>query len=264
VIYVIGGRGFVGSAFVRLFEGLELEHRVVTRENFEALRGTSCDVLINANGNSNKLLASRESLTDFDMSVRSVAETIDVFSAGAYLYLSSGDVYPDTSKPETTREEAIIDPARQSRYGLHKRLAEELVCGTQKRRLVIRMGGFVGPGLKKNAIFDMINNAPVWLSPASELQFISTDTAARIVWGLVKASISGEFVNLGACGLVNLGEVHRRLGSKSEFRPDAPTVLYELSLDKLASLSGEPLPDANAEVTDFLVGVGRELKATAA
>ncbi len=54
MIYLIGGRGFVGSACARLFAAKGIEHRVITRENYASFRGTPCDVLINANGNSRK------------------------------------------------------------------------------------------------------------------------------------------------------------------------------------------------------------------
>lgn len=259
MIYILGGNGFVGSAYARLFEARKLAYRVITRANYEELRGTRCDVFINANGNSKKFLAAREPLNEFDQSVRSVAESFEAFDCGAYVFLSTGDVYPEQHSAAVTREEQTIDPAHQSRYGLHKRLAEMLVQGVQKRWLVVRMGGFVGPGLKKNAIYDMLTGAPVWLSPASELQFISTDRAASLVWRLVEKDVAGEIVNLGATGLVNLGALHARLGSSSEFKADAPTVRYELSLDKLAALTGETLPQSVAEVEAFCAREARRI-----
>ena len=42
-------------------------------------------------------------------------------------------------------------------------LAEQLVQAVHPRWLVIRMAGFVGLGLRKNAIFDMLTGATVWL-----------------------------------------------------------------------------------------------------
>jgi nucleoside-diphosphate-sugar epimerase len=166
--------------------------------------------------------------------------------------LSTGDVYPDQSSPTVTREDQAIDPARQSRYGLHKFLAEQLVRGTQAQWLVMRMGGFVGPGLKKNAIHDMLTGNQVWLSPQSELQFISTDRAADRVWKLVENGVRNQIINLGAAGTVNLGALHSRLASRSTFLPEAPTIRYEVSLDKLAALSGGVLPRSEDEVNAFV------------
>ncbi|MGO8918825.1 MAG: NAD-dependent epimerase/dehydratase family protein [Stellaceae bacterium] len=252
MIYVIGGKGFVGSAYVRLFQSLGLEHRVLTRDNFDSFRGTSCDVIINANGNSKKYLSDREPLTDFDQTVRSVADSITSIRCGTYVFLSSGDVYPDQTRAEMTHEERQIGAAQTSRYGFHKLLAETYVRGVHQRWLVMRMGGFVGPGLKKNAIYDMLTGGQVWLSPESELQFISTDHGARLVWQLVEREVANEVVNLGARGMIRLGTLHQRLKSPSVFRAAAPTVRYELSLEKLERLVGHALPDTQTEVETFL------------
>lgn len=252
MITIIGGNGFVGSAYARLLEARGIAHRIVTRENYDSLKGTSCDVLINANGNSRKFLAAREPLNEFDQSVRSVARSLEDFRCQTYVFLSTGDVYPDQTSPQVTGEDQAIEAGRQSRYGLHKYLAEQLVRGTQKQWLVMRMGGFVGPELKKNAIYDMLTGAAVWLSPQSELQFISTDQAAELVWGLVTAGVRNEIVNLGAAGTVNLGTLHRQIGSSSQFQPDAPTVRFELSLEKLGRLRGATLPRSQDEVDAFI------------
>ncbi|HET7086152.1 MAG TPA: NAD(P)-dependent oxidoreductase [Rhizomicrobium sp.] len=252
MITILGGNGFVGSAYARLLVGRGIPHKIVTRENYDSLRGTACDVLINANGNSKKYLAAREPLNEFDQSVRSVAQSLEDFPCQTYVLLSTGDVYPDQSSPALTQEDQPIDATRQSRYGLHKCLAEQLVRGTQKQWLVLRMGGFVGPGLKKNAIYDMLTGSPVWLSPQSELQFISTDRAAQLVWGLVEKGIRNQIVNLGASGTVNLEELHRRIGSRSSFQPQAPAIRYDVSLDKLQKLSDAPLPRSQDEVNTFV------------
>lgn len=252
MITVIGGNGFVGSAYVRLLAARGIAHRIVTRENYHSLKGTSCDVLINANGNSRKFLAAREPLNEFDQSVRSVAQSLEDFPCKTYVLLSTGDVYPDQSSAVVTGEAQTIDPARQSRYGLHKSIAEQLVRGTQEQWLVMRMGGFVGPGLKKNAIYDMLTGAPVWLSPQSELQFISTDRAAELVWGLVEQGVRNEIVNLGAIGTVQLEALHRKIASRSIFMPQAPTILYDVSLDKLQKLSALTLPHSQEQVESFV------------
>ncbi|HTW72097.1 MAG TPA: NAD(P)-dependent oxidoreductase [Acetobacteraceae bacterium] len=254
MIYILGGRGFVGSAYARLLSRLGVPHRVVTRDNYHDAAGSACDILINANGNSRKYLAEREPLAEFDMSVRSVAESLQAFRAGAYVFLSSGDVYPDTSSAAATREDQPIDKRRVNRYGLHKLLAETLVRSLHPNWLIVRMGGFVGPGLKKNAIFDMLTNQPIWLSPESQLQFISTDRAAALVWDLASRGVNGSVVNLGGRGLVRLGSLHERIGSAAPFKPASPAVRYELDLNRLAALTSQTLPASAEEVEAFIAG----------
>lgn len=255
-IFLIGGNGFVGSAYARLFAERGLEFRLVTRENAEHLAGQPCDILINANGNSKKFMADREPLWEFDASTRSVAVALDMFKPRLCVHLSTGDVYPDQSSPEVTGEDQVIDVARLSRYGLHKYLAELLVRGTQEQWLILRMGGFVGQGLKKNAVFDMLNGAPVWLAPDSELQFIATDNAARVVWSMVESGVANEVVNLGAEGVVQLGWLHAQMRSRSSFKSDAKIIRFELSTEKLRRLSTAPLPRAADDVLSFVSAAG--------
>jgi nucleoside-diphosphate-sugar epimerase len=252
VIYIIGGRGYVGSGFARYCRARGLPHQAITRENYDEFAGTSCDVLVNANGNSRKYLADRDPVAEFDQSVRSVAVSLSAFKAGAYVLISTGDVYDDPSSPITSGEDRELDLSRMSRYGLHKSLAERLVMGAHPDWLVVRAGGFVGPGIKKNAVFDILTGAKIWLSPASELQFIHTDHAAELIMGIVESRGAGrQIVNLGGRGTINLGELHAAVGSTGQFDPAAPTVRYELSLEKLAALSPIAVPQSRDEVIRF-------------
>jgi len=251
MIFLLGGNGFVGSALRRLIEQQGLDLVVLTRENYESHVGSACDVFLNANGNSKKFMANRDPLWEFDASVRSVAKSLEDFKSTQYIHLSTGDVYPRQDKPEFTLESDTLDPTRMSRYGLHKYIAETLVRGARPDALIFRMGGFVGPHLKKNAIFDMLNNAPVWLDPASELQFISTDKAAEIIWTLTEGGNWGETFNLGAKGTAKLSEIHKRLRSESEFTPDAALVKFEISTDKLERAYGHALPSTQLEIETF-------------
>lgn len=257
MIFVLGGDGFVGSGLVRLLRELNADCEVISRANFDSFAGRHCDVLINANGNSKKFIADRDPSWEFDASVVSVVKVLNTVKAGTYVHLSTGDVYPSQRTPHETREDLPLDVSRMSRYGLHKYVAETMVRGSHKNWLIFRMGGFVGPGLKKNAIYDMLNDAPVWLRPESELQFISTDSAARIIWSIVEGGARNEIVNLGANGVASIGETYKRIGSKSEFQANAPQVRFELSTDKLGAMYGEPLPSTRDEIEFYLRGLKR-------
>ena len=123
MIFIIGGGGFVGSAFVRSCAKAGKEFSIINRQNYGEFVGKRCDVLINANGNSKKFLAQKDPLQDFDASVRSVRASLIDFRHDYYIYLSSCDVYPDCSSPETTSEDQKLDVSEQSPYGFHKYLA---------------------------------------------------------------------------------------------------------------------------------------------
>jgi len=250
MIYILGGNGFVGSAFSRLFGRLGLKHQVITLENYQTFVGSSCEVFVNANGNSSKILASREPLTDFEANVRSTRASLEDFKAGFYIHLSSCDVYPDCSNPSTTREEAPIAFEHQSPYGFHKLLAEQCIQHACKNWLIVRQGGFVGPGLKKNAIFDMLSGGPLWLNPESELQFLHTDDSARLIWSLYEKGVTNTTLNVCGQGLVKLREAMEVLGRECKVQPDSRLVRYEVSTEKASRYI--QLPDSRSTVLNFI------------
>lgn len=250
MIFILGGRGFVGSAFVRYCQQNRLEHTVIDRANYAEFIGHSCDVLINANGNSKKFLAHQQPLQDFDASVRSVRASLIDFHAALYIYLSSCDVYPDCSSPILTQETSEPDPARQSPYGFHKYLAEACVRHAAERWLIIRQGGFVGPGMKKNPIFDILRGGPLWLDPASELQYLHTDDNAKIIFELIRQGINNEIINVCGKGLISLQEVINLKGSAIEVKAGSPRVRYDVSIEKLSTLVD--VPETRQTVIKFL------------
>jgi nucleoside-diphosphate-sugar epimerase len=250
VIFILGGAGFVGSAFARVCEKRGWEHAVIARANYATFVGKSCDVFVNANGNSRKNLAVRAPLEDFDASVRTVRASLADFKFASYVLLSSCDVYPDCSTPSATIEEGSIDMRRQSPYGFHKYLAELSVRHVASRWLVTRLGGFVGPGLWKNAIYDILVGGPLWLDPRSELQFIATDDAAEIILGLARASVSNDIVNVCGKGTIVLQEVIEAVGKPVPVHPDSPRVVYDVSTRKLERLTS--VPETRETVLEFV------------
>lgn len=232
MIFILGGNGFVGSAFVRYCVKLGLAHRVLTRDTYAEHRGQSCDIFVNANGNSRKPLAVKEPMTDFDASVRSVRASLCDFKIGKYIHLSSCDVYPDCSSSEKTSEDTQIDPAQQGPYGFHKWMAEQCVVHGAKEWLICRLGGFVGPGLKKNAIFDILQGGPLWLDAQSELQFMHTDDCAKIVMALAP-TLNRQVINVCGQGTLKLADIMQSSGRTVAVQPGSPRVRYEVNIGKL-------------------------------
>jgi len=252
MIFLIGGAGFVGSGFARTLAELGRPHVVLQRHNYRDYAGQRCDILINANGNSRKLLARQAPLEDFDQSVRSVRASLEDFQYGLYLHLSSCDVYPDCSSPSLTTEDLPLDPAAQSPYGFHKSLAELCVRHAAPNWLIFRCGGFVGPNMKKNAIFDILQGGPLWLDPDSELQFLHTSAAARIALALAERGVRNEVFNLCGNGVVKLRDVAEAAGKHVTVTPGSPRVRYDVSIAKLARHID--VPDTRRAVLDFVRG----------
>jgi nucleoside-diphosphate-sugar epimerase len=272
MILIIGGEGFVGSAFSRYCQRQGIDHAIVGRHNYDQFVGQRCEILINANGNSKKLRAREHPLLEFEESVRSVRASLVHFPADYYVYLSTCDVYPDCSSPGMTSEERRLDVTSQSPYGFHKYLAEQCVRHAGGHWLILRLGGLVGPGLKKNAIFDILQGGPLWLDPGSELQYLATDDAARIAFELIDRGEDRQVFNVCGKGLIQLTEVIKAAGRSVTGQPGSPRVRYDVAIEKLERLmavpetqqtlinfvrsKAEPRPSRSGKEVRFLEGRG--------
>jgi len=154
------------------------------------------------------------------------------FSFGTYLFLSTSDVYSNPSSPELTGEGCDIDVAAQSTYGFHKYLAEQCVRHAASRWLVIRQGGFVGPNMKKNAVFDVLNGDRIWVHPDTRFQYIHTDDSARCCLALVDQGVVNDVYNLTARGTISVREVMQLSGRTVPAPEDVAPGIFEISTAK--------------------------------
>jgi len=254
---VIGSRGFVGSAVVaearrRGFEVLDIDVH-----NYEQHRGASCDLLVNANGNSKKFLGRENPALEFDLSVRSVQASLQHFKAALYVHLSTIDVYSDVKDPARNREDSPIDTAALSPYGFHKLLAEQIVRYYAPQWLILRMGGFVGPGLRKNSIYDLLKGAPLYVHPDSAYQYQDSRFLASLAFELPARGCRGEIVNCAGDGLISVRDIAAMIpGSRLPDEPAGSPERYEVSIAKLKSLLDVPRTHDNVAkfVADVLAG----------
>ena len=259
-VFVLGGTGFVGSAFVRHCRRSGIEVQAIWRQNYQSHSGGRCDLLVNANGNSRKWLAAEAPRRDFDASVTSVMNALYDFSFDRYVHVSSCDVYPDFSDPSLNAEDTAIDVARQSNYGFHKYLAEQLVRHYARCWLIIRLGGVLGPGLKKNPVFDLLHGLPLRVSVDSRYQYLDTDALAAIVFRLMEAGRWNETFNVAGDGTVDLRSVAALAGIEATEGLEIPSgrpECYRINIEKVASFSR---PASSTETVErYLTSMGREI-----
>jgi nucleoside-diphosphate-sugar epimerase len=255
MIFLLGGNGFVGSGLVRYLNKFDVPVQVIDRANYGQFIGCACDVLINANGNSKKFLAKDDPKAEFQASVASVRNSLLDFKFKKYVFLSTSDVYPDCSRPELTREESQFCIADQSPYGFHKYLAELCVQHGAQDWLIVRQGGFVGVGIKKNAVFDVLYGEKLWVHPDSRFQFINTEDSAKLVMELVRKNMSNQIFNLTASGTISVEELMQLAGRSVPHDPVVQPVRYEISTKKVAQHVS--LPTTYETVRKFLSEVRR-------
>jgi nucleoside-diphosphate-sugar epimerase len=221
-VTLIGARGFVGSAFASHIAGLEGYELVeVTRCNYEQAAGVSSDVVIDASCNSRKYLATDRPRQDFELSVAHRLRTLVDFHAGLQVHISSVDVYGDLGSPDATKEESEPNLETISHYGLHKLLAEHLVRHYSSNWLILRLAGMVGPGLRKNPVFDILSGNALRIHPDSQYQYMATDDVARIGWTLIERCPHREIFNICGQGLISPREIASIAGRELNFDDSA-------------------------------------------
>ncbi len=258
-LLVLGSAGFVGSAVVREAKTRGLSVHEIDQDTYRP--GLHARWLINANGNSKKFLAREQPAREFDLSVRSVMQSLQDFTCERYCFLSTIDVYDQVRDPAANAETAVIQRDRLSAYGLHKLLAEDLVRHYAPKWLILRMGGFVGPGLRKNSIYDLLKGLPLRVHPDSRYQYQHTQALAATALDLLQAGSEKEVWNVAGDGLVSLREIASLVPGARLPEPQGQPEFYEVNLAKLKAK--RPVALSKDTVVKFIQDVlaGREVLA---
>jgi nucleoside-diphosphate-sugar epimerase len=253
-VAVIGADGFLGSAVAAHLHaqpGVTVSR--VTRASYAAHSGRRHDVVVDCSGNSRKYLAEERPDEEFALSVGQRLRTLRDFPAPLQLHVSSVDVYSTLDDPAANAEDASIEIARVSHYGFHKLLAEELVRHYAPDWLIVRLGGMVGPGLRKNPVYDVLHGQPLRIHPDSRYQFLASSDAARISWELLERGLRREVVNVCGDGLISPREVAGLAGRPldlSQLADSATPRVVDVSLAKLRSLT--PVPQTGETLRRYL------------
>ncbi len=233
-LLVLGGKGFVGSAVVAEAEARGLSVLAIDKDNYQP--GLAARWLINANGNSKKFLAREQPAEEFDLSVRSVMRSLHDFRCERCCFLSTIDVYDNVRDPAASAEDAAIRRDKLSPYGLHKWMAEDLVRHYAPHWLILRMGGFVGPGLRKNPIYDLLTGAPLRVHPDSRYQYQHTRALAATALDLLAAGVERETWNVAGDGLVSVREIAAWIPGVVLPEVAGEPECYEINLAKLKAV----------------------------
>ena len=144
---LIGHTGFVGSTLLRQTDSFGARFRST---DIATIRGRAFDLVVCAGAPAQKWKANREPERDREI-IRGLMDHLATIRAERFVLVSTVDVYP---APAAVNEETAIDESRLQPYGLHRRQLERFVADHFPRHLIVRLPGLVGPGLRKNVLFD--------------------------------------------------------------------------------------------------------------
>lgn len=147
---LIGFSGFVGSTLLKQGDFGSLYRST----NIQEIDGKEFDMVVCAAAPAQKWMANREPQADRE-TIDALVAHLQRIKCNTFVLISTVDVY---KSPINVDESTPIDEVGLHAYGLHRRLLEKFVEKQFPNHLVVRLPGLVGPGLRKNVIFDFLNN----------------------------------------------------------------------------------------------------------
>lgn len=147
---LIGFSGFVGSTLLKQakFDAL------YRSTNINEIEGKTFDIVVCAGAPAQKWMANREPVAD-QQKIEGLISHLKTIACKTFILISTVDVF---KSPIGVDEDTLIDETNLHAYGLHRRLLEKFVENHFPNHLIVRLPGLVGPGLRKNIIFDFLNN----------------------------------------------------------------------------------------------------------
>lgn len=147
---LIGYTGFVGSSLNRQAEFTGLFRST----NIAELGKDAYSLVVCAAAPGQKWKANKEPEQDL-ASIRQLISSLDTLQCDKFVLISTVDVFKASVGVD---ENTPVDEEGLHPYGLHRHLLEKYVQDRFKDHLIVRLPGLVGPGLRKNVIFDFLND----------------------------------------------------------------------------------------------------------
>ncbi len=147
---LIGYSGFVGTTLLKQasFEAL------YRSTNIQEIDNQQFDVVVCAGAPAQKWIANGNPAED-KAKIEGLIKHLKTITCDTFVLISTVDVFKN---PQGVDEDTAVDEDGLHAYGLHRRLLEKFVEEHFPKHLIVRLPGLVGPGLRKNVIFDFLNN----------------------------------------------------------------------------------------------------------
>jgi hypothetical protein len=204
---LIGYTGFVGS---NLLKAEPHDLALFNSKNIQDIRGRSFRRVVCAGASAVKWLANQNPDKDRE-AIEILIDCLRYVSADSFTLISTIDVY---DRPLAVTEDTRPIPAPTEAYGRHRLVLEDFVAGHFDRHLIVRLPALFGNGLKKNVIFDLMNdNGLDSINPESRFQWYPV---SRLDADLRKLESTGHPVVNLATEPIATGQFHELFFANKE------------------------------------------------
>ncbi len=179
---LIGHTGFVGSNLLKQTSFAQTFNSV----NFLDMGNRHFELIVCAGISAAKWLANREPEAD-RAAIQKLQNVLKTVKADRFILISTIDVYKN---PHSVTEKDIPTTDGHHAYGAHRYEFEQFVHSNFKDVLTLRLPALFGPGLKKNAIYDLMNDNNVsQIDPAGDFQWYPVDRLWTDITAAAKADL---------------------------------------------------------------------------
>ncbi len=201
---LIGYSGYVGGN-LRKQENFTEMYRST---NIGDIENKIFDTVVCAGAPAQKWIANREPEADLKK-IEALIAHLKTIQCKTFILISTVDVFKN---PIGVDEDSPVDQSGLHAYGLHRRLLETFVEEHFPNHLIVRLPGLVGPGLRKNVIFDFLNeNNLQVIDSRGVFQFYPMvnlwyDIQTALHAGLKLVHLTAEPVSVGDVSLQGFGK----------------------------------------------------------
>jgi len=215
---LIGYTGFVGSVLL-VDGGFQF---LYNSKNISDIRGRKFRRVVCAGASAVKWWANSNPELDL-AGINSLLDSLREIAAEQFVLISTIDVYREPSAV-TELDEPSADGLHA--YGKNRLLLERWIAERFDRYNIVRLPGLFGPGLKKNAIYDLIhdNNLEA-INPASRFQWYPVSRLASDLRRIEEANIS--LINV-ATPPIGMGEIAQRFFPGKTIGSAAAPAIYDM------------------------------------
>lgn len=216
---LIGFSGFVGSTLLKQvrFESL------YRSSNIGDIANRSFDMVVCAGAPAQKWLANKNPDGDRE-SIESLISHIRSVRCHTFVLISTVDVF---RTPISVDEKTPVNEDGLHAYGLHRSQLEKFISQHFSRYLIVRLPGLVGPGLRKNVIYDLLNDNNLHaIDSRGVFQFypmvnLWSDIETALAADLKLVHLTAEPVSVGTVAQQGFGKVFN-------LALDPPPAVYDM------------------------------------
>ena len=168
MIGIVGYSGFVGMNLLQFYKF----DKFYNSKNFEKVINQHFDVLYFCGIPAVKWYANKYPEHDFN-TIENIKNILKTITCDKFILVSTIDVYDITDTSEIDNiilnEDYKCNFENNHTYGKNRFLFEKFILDTFKNCHIIRLPALFGKGLKKNIIYDLINNNQIENIPYNSL-----------------------------------------------------------------------------------------------